>query len=62
MAIGLIPISIGGLGIREGSLVILLLAFGVKQEVAFVISIAGFFVKLVIPSIVGMIIAFRENR
>ena len=62
IAIGLLPISIGGFGIREGSFVILLLAFGVKQEVAFVISLAGVIVKLVIPSIVGMIIAFRENR
>lgn len=62
VAIGLIPISIGGLGIREGAFVILLLAFGVKQEIAFVLSLAGLIVKLVIPSIVGMIIAFRENR
>ena len=62
VAIGLIPISIGGLGIREGAFVILLLAFGVKQEIAFVVSLAGLIVKLVIPSIVGMIIAFRETR
>ena len=62
MAIGLIPITIGGLGIREGALVVLLLAFGIKEEVAFVISIAGLIVKLLIPAIVGMIIAFKENR
>ena len=62
VAIGIIPITIGGLGIREGALVFLLLAFGVKQEIAFVISIAGLIVKLLIPAIVGMIIAFRENK
>jgi hypothetical protein len=62
VAVGLIPITIGGLGIREGALVVLLLAFGIKQEVAFVISIAGLIVKLLIPAIVGMILAFRENR
>ena len=62
VAVGLIPITIGGLGIREGALVVLLLKFGVKQEVAFVISIAGLIVKLLIPAIIGMIISFRENR
>jgi uncharacterized protein (TIRG00374 family) len=62
MVIGIIPITIGGLGIREGALVVLLLAFGVKQEVAFVISIAGLIVRLLIPAILGMIIAFKENR
>ncbi len=62
VAIGLLPISIGGLGIREGIFVYLLLAFGVEKEVAFVISLAGLIVKLLIPALVGMIIAFRENR
>jgi uncharacterized membrane protein YbhN (UPF0104 family) len=62
VAVGLIPITIGGLGVREGAFVVLLIKFGVTQEVAFVISIAGLIVKLLIPAIVGMIIAFRENR
>jgi len=62
VAIGLLPISIGGLGIREGTFVFLLMAFGVNQEVAFVISLTGLIVKLLIPSIIGMIIAFREKE
>ena len=62
IAVGIIPITIAGLGVREGTFVVLLLFFGVKEEIAFVISIAGLIVKLLIPAILGMIIAFRENR
>jgi len=57
----ILPISIGGLGIREGAFVFLLSKFGVQSEIAFVISISGFFVKILIPGLIGLIISFRKK-
>ncbi|MCK5301052.1 MAG: lysylphosphatidylglycerol synthase transmembrane domain-containing protein [Candidatus Thermoplasmatota archaeon] len=57
----ILPISIGGLGIREGAFVFLLSKFGVQSEVAFVISISGFLVKILIPGLIGLIISFRKK-
>ncbi len=57
-----LPISIGGLGIREGIFIYLLSKFGVNSEIAFVISLSGFIVKLLIPGLVGLIIPFREKE
>jgi len=57
----ILPISIGGLGIREGAFVFLLSKFGVQSEVAFVISISGFLVKILIPGLIGLVISFRKK-
>lgn len=57
----ILPISIGGLGIREGAFVFLLSKFGVQSEIAFVISISGFLVKILIPGLIGLIISFRKK-
>ena len=48
-----LPISIGGLGVREGTLVLLLSAYGVQPETAFAISLGGFIVKTLVPGIIG---------
>lgn len=56
-----LPISIGGLGIREGIFIYLLSEFGVIPEIAFVISLSGFIVKLLIPGLIGLIIPLREK-
>jgi len=61
IATGMLPISIGGLGVREGMFVFLMSTFGVEPEVAFVISLGGFFVKTLIPGIFGLIISFGEK-
>ena len=61
VAIGIIPISIGGLGVREGIFVFLLLPFGVEPEVAFVISLSGYIVKALIPAIFGMFFSLKEK-
>jgi uncharacterized membrane protein YbhN (UPF0104 family) len=58
---GILPISIGGLGIREGAFVILLSTYGVVPQIAFVISLAGFLVKHLIPGAVGLIISFFKS-
>jgi uncharacterized protein (TIRG00374 family) len=55
------PISIGGLGIREGAFIFLLSKFGVQSAIAFVISISGFLVKILIPGLIGLIISFRKK-
>ena len=60
--VGLMPISVGGIGIREGALVFLLSAFGVEAQIAFVISLSGFFVKMIVPAIAGMLISLRKEN
>ena len=60
IAAGLIPISIGGLGVREGTFVVLMAPFGVETYIAFVISFSGFLVKGLIPTVIGMFLSFRE--
>jgi len=61
VAYGLLPISIGGLGVREGIFVFLLLPFGVTAEVAFVISFSGYIVKMIIPALLGMFLSIKER-
>jgi hypothetical protein len=55
---GIIPISIGGLGVREGTLIALLSVYGVSPETAFVISIAGYIIKHIIPGFIGVATSF----
>jgi len=58
----LVPISVGGLGIREGIFVIFLAQYGVPYDIAFVLSIAGFIVKRIIPGLVGFLLSFHEMK
>lgn len=57
----IIPISTGGLGIREGVFVFLMISYGIDADVAFVISLGGFIVKMVIPGIIGLIISLIKK-
>lgn len=59
---GLLPVSIGGLGIREGAFVALLLIFGVQPEVTFVISLSSFFLSTMIPGIAGGILSITSKQ
>jgi len=54
-----LPISIGGLGVREGAFVVLLATFGVQPQTAFAISLSGFLVKVLLPGLVGLPISFK---
>jgi len=56
---GALPISIGGLGVREGAFVVLLTTFGVQPQTAFVISLSGFLVKMLLPGLAGLPILFK---
>ena len=57
--VGIIPISIGGLGVREGTLVLLLLKFDVAADVSFVISFIGYLLTNLIPGIIGWILSIN---
>ena len=57
-----VPISIGGLGLREGTFVVLLSTYGVSFEIAFVLSLGGFLVKNLIPGLTGLIISLFEKE
>ena len=57
-----IPLSIGGLGVREGTFVVLLSTYQVPFEIAFVLSLSGFLVKNLIPGLIGLIISLFEKE
>ncbi len=64
-AIAMIPISIGGIGLRENSVVFILVAFGVTREKAAVLSLI-LFAMLIFSGIIGGIIyivrPYFENK
>jgi hypothetical protein len=63
VSIVILPISIGGLGVREGAFVFILHNFyGIEKEIALVISLSGYIVKMLIPTVLGMIIAIKERK
>jgi len=55
-----LPVSVGGLGIREGALVFLLSTYGVEPEAAFVISLSSYLVKTIFPAILGGITSLKK--
>lgn len=58
--IALIPISSGGLGIREGAVVLLFSLFGVSPEKALVLSLAGYLIANLLTGFYGLIITISE--
>jgi hypothetical protein len=61
ITITMIPISISGLGVREGSFVILLGLIGVKPEIATSLSLAWFF-SVFVGSLPGLAIYFALSK
>jgi uncharacterized protein (TIRG00374 family) len=59
--VGALPITIGGLGVREGIFVVLLAAYGVPSETAFVIALTGFLVKKLLPGLLGLPLSFKYH-
>ncbi len=58
-----LPISIGGLGVREGVFVYLLSTkYGVLPETAFVISLTGYLVKTIFPGLIGWFISLKNQE
>jgi len=56
-----LPVTIGGLGVREGAFVIILGFYGVSPEVAFAISFVGFLAKVLIPGLIGLALSFNMH-
>jgi len=61
VATGILPIAVGGLGVREGTFVLLASSFGIEPQIAFVISLSGFVVKLFVPLIIGLVLSFKKD-
>ena len=51
----------GGLGLREGSLVVLLLLYGVSPATTFVISLSSHIIGNIFPGFIGGLILIRKN-
>lgn len=62
VATGILPISIGGLGVREGTFVFLLSMYGIAPSIAFVISLGGYLVKMLIPGMIGVFFSFGAEK
>ena len=63
--ISMIPVSIGGIGLRENTLVFILISMGVNNEVAGIHSLLVFFMLVLIGIVGGLIYLVRpyfENK
>jgi hypothetical protein len=63
-AITLLPISIGGLGLRDASTVYFFAKAGLPRDVAFAMSLIGFFILVIIAAAGGLyyVITLRHRR
>jgi uncharacterized membrane protein YbhN (UPF0104 family) len=55
----LLPISIGDLGVRESAAIFFLTKIGLEESTAFNASILLFFINLLIPSLVGLVLVLK---
>lgn len=60
--IGLIPITISGLGTREAALITMYGVFAVRPEKILAMSIVALIIGAVIPAIIGFVISIRESK
>jgi len=60
--VGLLPISFGGLGTREGTVVFLLGLFGVVASQSFALSISAYVIAKFFPALVGLILVFNNKK
>lgn len=60
--VGIIPISVGGLGVREGIFAYLLYElYAIPLEIGFALSLSGFIVKIIVPSIIGLGLSLKKD-
>jgi len=59
--VSMIPISVGGLGTREVTLISLFALFGIKASKVFSMSITGFLIMGIIPSIIAIFLTFKKR-
>lgn len=60
--IGLLPITVSGLGTREGVLIQLFSAYGMARDVTVAISLSGYVITMLIPALIGGLLAFTSVR
>jgi len=56
------PVSLGELGIREGASIFFITALGESASVGFNASIFLFFINVLIPSLIGLILLLKKNN
>lgn len=56
------PVSFGELGIREGASVFFIQQFGESASIGFNASIFLFFINVLLPSLIGLLLIFRKNN
>lgn len=60
--VGILPISVGGLGVREGVFAFLLFnLYGVPLGIGFALSLAGYLVKMIIPASIGLSLSLKKE-
>jgi len=57
--ISLLPITVSGLGTREGVLINLFSSYGVARDVTVAISLSGYVITMLIPAVIGGLIALK---
>ena len=58
----ILPVTIGGLGIREGVAIYCLSLFGVPSQVSVTATLHLFLINLVFPALLGCVIILRSSR
>lgn len=59
--IGMIPITMSGLGTREATLITLFKLYGVSSELALSMSITGLIIGAAIPAFIGFLLTLRKE-
>ncbi|MDD4236684.1 MAG: lysylphosphatidylglycerol synthase transmembrane domain-containing protein [Bacteroidales bacterium] len=60
--ISIIPVSISGLGIREGSFVYFYGLLGINESIAFFVSIMYYILLMLVPAFIGMLIFLFDSK
>lgn len=60
--IGLIPITVSGLGTREAALIHIFSIYGIPSNITVAISLSGYVITMLIPSITGGILSIMRIK
>jgi len=60
--IGLIPVTVSGLGTREAALIHIFSIYGVPSNITVAISLSGYVITMLIPSIIGGIFSIMKVK
>ncbi len=62
LTLTMLPITIGGIGLREGGFVLLFTKFGVQPEKALTLSMLGYFISLIFAGLGGLVYIFEKKK